>query len=274
MCKICTPKFIVRKNVQQAAGINDRFWKTGRTITIKFLGGSAAQQAMVKKVAAQWLEYANVKFEYVGPGIGADVRISFVAGSAWSYIGRDALLIDAYQATMNLGYLDQATILHEFGHMLGLIHEHQNPKGGINWNKPQVYDDLTGPPNWWDKQTVDINMFDRLSIDLLRVTAVDKSSIMMYAIPISWTTDGFFTDWNEELSAVDKAFIGTVYPFESDKLEYEELLRSIFKTRKEINRMYETNIVLMGRKLGLPTDMGKRKRDNVRIVSDFLFSNN
>jgi hypothetical protein len=50
-------------------------------------------------------------------------------------------------------------VLHEFGHALGLIHEHQNPVGGIQWNKPAVYADLGGPPNFWGKATVDNNMF-------------------------------------------------------------------------------------------------------------------
>ena len=40
---------------------------------------------------------------------------------------------------MNLGFVDRSTVLHEFGHSLGLIHEHQSPfKGGFEWNKEEV----------------------------------------------------------------------------------------------------------------------------------------
>ncbi len=40
---------------------------------------------------------------------------------------------------MNLGFVDRSTVLHEFGHSLGLIHEHQSPfKGGFEWNKDEV----------------------------------------------------------------------------------------------------------------------------------------
>ena len=40
---------------------------------------------------------------------------------------------------MNLGFVDRATVLHEFGHSLGLIHEHQSPfKGGFEWNREEV----------------------------------------------------------------------------------------------------------------------------------------
>jgi hypothetical protein len=38
-------------------------------------------------------------------------------------------------------------VIHEFGHALGLIHEHQNPSGGIQWNKPVVCRYYEGPPN-------------------------------------------------------------------------------------------------------------------------------
>ena len=274
MCKICTPKFVVNPLVRQAAGIKGRFWKTGSTITIKFMDGTAAQHKVVKETAAQWLKYANLKFQYVATNQPADVRISFEDYGAWSYIGRDALLIDQSKPTMNLQWLDAGTILHEFGHMLGLIHEHQNPMGGINWNKPVVYEELMGAPNYWDRQTVDINMFHRLSIDLLRASTVDPLSIMMYAIPARWTTDGFYTGWNEELSETDKSFIGGVYPFEDVRLDYAAFCRNVYRNRKDINRMYEHTVVLIGRQLGLPTDTAKKKRENVRIVSDFLFSSN
>ena len=40
---------------------------------------------------------------------------------------------------MNLGFVDRSTVLHEFGHSIGLIHEHQSPfKGGFEWNKDEV----------------------------------------------------------------------------------------------------------------------------------------
>lgn len=34
---------------------------------------------------------------------------------------------------------------HEFGHAVGLIHEHQNPEGGVPWSRDAVVADLSGP---------------------------------------------------------------------------------------------------------------------------------
>ena len=40
---------------------------------------------------------------------------------------------------MNLGFVDRSTVLHEFGHSLGLIHEHQSPfPGGFEWDRENV----------------------------------------------------------------------------------------------------------------------------------------
>ncbi len=52
-------------------------------------------------------------------------------------------------------------VLHEFGHTLGLIHEHQNPNRPINWNRAAVIADLSGPPNNWDEETIENNIFKR-----------------------------------------------------------------------------------------------------------------
>jgi len=60
-------------------------------------------------------------------------------GGSWSYIGTDATKLPLESFTMNLGSVDRPTVLHEFGHALGLIHEHQSPfKGGFKWNREEV----------------------------------------------------------------------------------------------------------------------------------------
>ena len=121
---------------------------------------------------------------------------------------------------MNLGWQDEAVILHEFGHAIGLIHEHQNPVHGIRWNKDVVYRDLGGPPNNWPKATVDFNMFATYDRSQVNATDVDPKSIMLYAIPATWTLDGFSSEPNAVLSDLDKAFIGDPrnYPLKGDRV--------------------------------------------------------
>ena len=49
---------------------------------------------------------------------------------------------------------------HEFGHALGMIHEHQNPaaQGEIPWDKPKVY--AYYAQQGWSKDDVDTNIFE------------------------------------------------------------------------------------------------------------------
>lgn len=41
---------------------------------------------------------------------------------------------------------DGGPAAHEFGHALGLAHEHQNPAGGIEWNEEVILRNLMGRP--------------------------------------------------------------------------------------------------------------------------------
>ena len=59
---------------------------------------------------------------------------------------------------MNLGFMDGGTAAHEFGHAIGLAHEHQNPQAGIQWNEAQVLKDLAGPPNFWTPDQIRHNV--------------------------------------------------------------------------------------------------------------------
>jgi hypothetical protein len=60
----------------KAVSVNAKTWNSGDTVKIKFLNGSTQLQDAVKQVAATWLEYAWLKFEYVSSG-NADVKIGF-----------------------------------------------------------------------------------------------------------------------------------------------------------------------------------------------------
>src|SRR3546814_3585372 len=91
-----------------------KLWPNGSTIRIRFLGGSSQQQALVKRHAVEWAQYANLEFEFVSSA-NAQVRIAFNDDGAWSYVGTDALGIPANQPTMNFGWLDQGVVQPEFG---------------------------------------------------------------------------------------------------------------------------------------------------------------
>jgi Astacin (Peptidase family M12A)/Bacterial pre-peptidase C-terminal domain len=183
-------------------------WPVGSTIRARFLGGTPQQQATVRQFAPEWTTHANLRLEFT-TSPQAEIRIAFEDDGSWSYIGTDCLGIAANRATMNYGWLDQGVVLHEFGHALGLIHEHQNPVGGIQWNKPAVYRDLGGPPNNWPPEVVDNNMFRTYSVDQINGTSLDPKSIMLYSFPASWTLNGFSAEENSILSATDKEFIGS-----------------------------------------------------------------
>ena len=122
---------------------------------------------------------------------------------------------------MNFGWLTanstddelRRVVLHEFGHALGLIHEHQNPNRAIKWNRAAVIADLSGPPNNWDEATIDNNMFKKYDSASLTSTPTDATSIMMYPIPAAWTLDGFSAGLNSGLSGIDKEFIRLAYPW-------------------------------------------------------------
>jgi len=206
----------------KAALLNEARWNSGDQIRVAFLAGDPELQKRVRAVRERWTAagMANLSFQFVEEG-DAEIRIAFQQGDgSWSYLGTQCRDIPADEATMNYGWLTpesdddevQRVVLHEFGHALGLIHEHQNPQGGIDWNEPAVIADLSGPPNNWDMDTIEHNMFEKYPRNDISGTKLDATSIMMYPIPASWTLDGTHSELNTDLSKVDKRFIRQQYP--------------------------------------------------------------
>ena len=199
-------------------------WPNGSTLDCRFLDGSKTQRKKVEQYAHAWEKYANITFKFVATG-DAEIRISFIAdGSSWSAVGTDSLVASyfpKYQPTMNYGWLRDDTseqeysrvVLHEFGHALGCIHEHQSPKFKRKWNKAEVYRVFEGPPSYWTKDQIDHNVLLRYSKNGMLVTEdYDDESIMLYQFDGILFKDGDGTKENTKLSKKDKEFITTIYP--------------------------------------------------------------
>jgi len=221
--KMCFDKILPRninrpQPALEAIIVIRKLWPNGSTLRVRFMGGKQEQQALAHEQAGWWSEHANLKFEF-NDAADAQIRISFdPADGAWSYVGTDCLSIPKNQATMNLGFQDGGTSAHEFGHAIGLGHEHQNPQGGIQWNEDVVIRDLGGPPNFWTPEQTRHNVIRKYSLDQIRGTEFDPDSIMLYAFPGSWTKSGQGTHANEVLSQLDRVFIASELAYPRDEI--------------------------------------------------------
>lgn len=201
-----------------------KLWENGRTLHIRFLDGNSDIQEKVKQIAPEWTKYANLKFAF-DSSPDAEIRISFKFPGSYSYIGTDALAVPQNQPTMELGALNKLegenfrrVVLHEFGHLLGLIHETQQPNADIPWNEEAVYEFYSKPPYNWSRNVIDANIFPdrRKSYSFYR--KFDRDSVMMYfLIPKEHLEGDSFppvTKLSTSLSESDKTFAGQLYPFQ------------------------------------------------------------
>jgi len=214
-------------------------WKRGETIRVCFHGGTRKSQERVARIASEWMQYANVAFDFEEGGAprlcqgggGSDIKIAFEDNKGWwSVPGTSSRTVDP---SMNLQFYGvdtpmlangqpapeapmRATILHEFGHALGLLHEHQSPNANcdaeIDWNAAYKI----GAEIGWDKAQVD-NNFRQLTMNTsLNATKVDRKSIMHYSLPPTLFKRGkqspCFVAENLEVSEQDRTFIASIYP--------------------------------------------------------------
>lgn len=110
-----------------------------KTIRYKFLDGSDNKMKAVTDTIKTWMLFANITLEETSASDAA-IRVSFAGAGSWSAVGIDAKSnTDTSKPTLNLGWIadqnppssdDQGTILHEFGHALGMMHELQSPARG------------------------------------------------------------------------------------------------------------------------------------------------
>lgn len=211
---------------EKAVASSDKYWGVGARLRVKFINGSAAQKAKVMQYAQQWEQYANLSFRQSNDR-HSEIRIKFnnnsvnksEIGSGSRSLGEEFLQTFGYDnPSMHLDITGESetrirrVVLHEFGHAIGLQHEHQHPKNGIDWNKNAVY--AAYAAYGWSRDDINKNIFKALSRSNTQYCAYDPNSIMHYDISAAWTNDGYSVNGSTNLSGMDKAFIQSRYPFQ------------------------------------------------------------
>lgn len=179
---------------------------------IEYEARKLSPENAVKKIVEERIQpIVNLQFKFVENN--GDVRISFDPDKgAYSLLGTDCLS-SKDETTMNLGWLDSGTIIHEFGHVLGMIHEHQNPVGveSIDWDKEEVYKWANETQGWSEDITYH-NILQKYDHNQLNASNFDPNSIMLYFFPQELTNNHKGTNNNKILSKKDVEYITKIYP--------------------------------------------------------------
>ncbi|KAJ7174814.1 hypothetical protein C8R46DRAFT_1252910 [Mycena filopes] len=198
-----------------------QLWESGAVIDYSYLGGTVNQKYKVDQVILEWFPYANISFQRAETGT---LRISFDPQlGSWSYVGKVTQSIAAPAATMNFGWIeddtvisdqDRGVILHEFGHVLGLLHEHQGAarEGAIQLDEKAAYSYYNHCQRW-DPATIKSHILDTYNgRDVSNYGELDSTSIMKYFMPAAMNQQHIDVPANHALSDKDEAYMIINYP--------------------------------------------------------------
>lgn len=201
---------------EHAALANDLRWKPGTTLRVAYRGGSQEDRDEFTRALNEWSTIANLKF-VVTDQDPAEIRVQIDdSGGSWSFLGKEALdpSIGPNDQTVNLGWRnDYPRSLHEAGHILGYIHEHQIPGNPFQWNMAALRQSFGTPPNSWSDQEIMDQIVTPSNMRLANGSKFDPLSVMCYEFgPQDLNNPSAATIRNEKLSANDIALTKQWYP--------------------------------------------------------------
>ncbi|MEZ0610104.1 M12 family metallopeptidase [Fibrella sp. WM1] len=201
---------------QTLTGESTLLWPKKR-IEVYFMDDDGQVRDRVLAIANAWKPFSGVQFVRSFDQSTSDIRVSFRTDGWWSYIGTMSTEVGKDSATLSLDSLYlyppdkfRSIVLHEFGHSLGLLHEHQHPFLEIDWDLPALYkyyEDEYGVDTTWVKENV-IHKYESLTGIYCEP---DLKSIMLYKIPPGLTKNAIVAPEPLDLSVLDKKYIRIIY---------------------------------------------------------------
>jgi hypothetical protein len=191
-------------------------------IGVFFLNGDEDQRSKVREYAPLWaIAGGATRVEFVFDDREMNhIRISFDIAND-SRLGRQARNVsDRKLPTMRLKDVNSAStedrrrrvILHEFGHALGLRHEHLHPQGGIKW-KEDVVIKWYKEQGWTEAQVRQhvLKAYTGASYLCKGAGSYDDKSVMIYPILSEWTQNGYSVTPSSQLSPNDLSCVNSIY---------------------------------------------------------------
>lgn len=215
-------------------------WPNGSTLRLWFMDGTPEQIDTVVSEASEWMKYANLKLVWHTDPKSKPAEVEGIitfnqcegGATAW-YVkgagpqslryakkGEYNICLSAFEPEWQGGPNGQAharaSVKHEVGHFIGLMHEQFNPDLKVTWDKEYVYDWCKKTQSW-DRDACDRQVMATLELVnptvRWKTTKFDKDSIMFYGIKDpNFTTERITYPQPLSISEVDKAGVGQLYP--------------------------------------------------------------
>ncbi|MBK5352231.1 peptidase M12 [Pseudomonas sp. TH41] len=196
-----------------------KLWENGRALKIAFMNNlDVDHKQKIIDAARHWLPFVNLCFNFVD-GHQGDIRIATENNKNSAVLGTNSLLVHPDKPTMNLGVNPEhedfeVIVIHEFGHALGAMHEHQHPNANIPWDKPKVYEFYQNREmNPLSREQIDRHIFTPFNTSDAFYLPYDKTSIMHYPVPNTLTLGNWELPINRKISKKDKEIMKLLYPY-------------------------------------------------------------
>lgn len=238
--------YAMLKDVPETRGVANKMKVWNKTmareeLSVKFLNGSEVYKEFVKEVAHEWEKVADVRFHFLEDNTqDAMIRIGFdkVLGmqSSWSYTGTDHTYLLDYQDEPTMHFArwrrvsdecKRSDVLRAFGQVLGLELEFRHPEFYPAWktNEDGTIDEASIRAYWEEELAEFISwaelktmVLDPINVNVRFIASTndyDQNSVMCWPfyeeIARNIKPIDFDSDYNTQLSALDKSFIIGLY---------------------------------------------------------------